>query len=162
MPYKEYAKALISLAKEENKLTEFGDSLKLIRDLLRDNPDFKKLLTSYSISNKEKKEFLEETFKDLDPLFLNFLFVLVDNNRFTDYSEIYSAYKKLLQDENNIMRVVITSSQKLSEERIKDLTKVLSHKYEGKKIIINNKIDETLIGGIKILLICSHCISQVC
>ena len=150
MPYLEYAKAMISLATEENKLNEFGDDFRLINELIKENPDFKKLMISEAVSKKEKKELLDSILEDIDIEFVNFLFVLIDNNRFKDFSDIYHAYKKLLQDENNIMRVVITSPAKLSEKRIESLKKVLSYKYAGKTIIINNKIDESLIGGLKI------------
>ncbi len=150
MPYIEYAKAMFSLGNEEGKLSEFTDDFHLIRDLIKENPDFNKLMVSASVSHKEKKDLIEEVFKDVDLEFKNFLFVLIDNNRFNYFEDIYQAYKKLLQDENNIMRVVITSPAKLSEERLEKLKTALGYKYAGKKIIINNKIDESLIGGIKV------------
>lgn len=55
-----YASALLSLALEENKNTEYRDYLKSINEVLHEDDQFIKLLECYTISKDEKKELIDK------------------------------------------------------------------------------------------------------
>ncbi|MCR5647031.1 MAG: F0F1 ATP synthase subunit delta, partial [Acholeplasmatales bacterium] len=83
----EYAKAIYELALEEKKVDLFWDYF-IVVDKTNDNPDFRKIMASPTIDNKEKKEIVKKVYHALDDTFLNFLYVLIDHNRFNLCDEI--------------------------------------------------------------------------
>jgi F-type H+-transporting ATPase subunit delta len=54
------------------------------------------------------------------------------------------------QQHFNISYFKITSAYKLDRTEINALRKVISSKFNRKNIIVSNKVDPTVIGGIKI------------
>jgi F0F1-type ATP synthase delta subunit len=68
-----------------------------------------------------------------------------------DLSLIISAYKELLNEYVNKLEVNVYSKYPLTEEQRVDVSNKLKNYYQ-KKIILNELVDESLIGGIKIEL----------
>lgn len=145
----EYAKALYELAQENKKEVEFKKYFPYVLEILKDE-DVYKVLTSPFIETNKKKDLIKNAFNVLDEIFLNFLYVLIDNNRFSIIDEIEECYNKHLLDENDIVQVNIVSAQKLNKSQLEHFTKSLEKKYEGKKLEIENIINPDLIGGIQI------------
>ena len=59
-----YAIALLSIAREENKIKEYVDEIQQIIDILNENKELVILLKNYGLSTSEKKETLDVCFKD--------------------------------------------------------------------------------------------------
>ncbi len=147
----EYAKALFNIAKEENKEKEFDYALKVLNGLIGTNSELIPLMTSFMISNDEKKQILKDVLGDIDEFFYNFLFILIDNNRFSLFLDISNSYYKLLDIKNNVLNVIVQSPTSLTKKQLIKIKKAMEMRYPLKNIIIDNRIDESLIGGIKIL-----------
>ena len=95
---------------------------------------------------KDKKNI----YGNFSSLLIDFLFVLIDNNRFGKIKEIYIEYKHLIRYSSNILKVEVRSISELSEEQISVIEKALKHKYSDQTLDIRNIIDEDLIGGFQI------------
>lgn len=147
----EYAKALFLLAKEENKVSEFDAGFKIINGLVKNNNDFIKLMSSYMINKDDKKNILSEVSSKIDELFYNFLCLLIDKNRFALFSAISEAYYELWNLDNDVINILVQSSIELDIKSIEKIKKAMEVIYPSKKIIVDNRIDESLIGGVKIL-----------
>lgn len=63
-------------------------------------------------------------------------------------SLILSQLKKIINKEEGIMTVKITSMKKLSREAKEKLAHLLKKKYSAKNIILEEKLDGKLLGGI--------------
>ncbi|MGE4571867.1 MAG: ATP synthase F1 subunit delta [Candidatus Izemoplasmatales bacterium] len=142
---KQYALALFSLASEKKEIEIIYQELnQLIQGL--DDDSFKFFLNP-KIENKEKHQVIEKVLKN--QLLINFFKALIDNNRFNFVEEILKAYKELLNESQNIGELIVFSNKALSQENkdklIQKFTKVLN-----KKIIINEVIQPSIIGGIRI------------
>lgn len=148
MTLDEYAKTIFELAEAKPNIEE---EFKLLIDAIIENKDAIKIFSSPRITNGEKKKINEEITKGLDRTLVNFLNVLIDNNRFGDILEIYNSFSNLILKKNNIQQVDIISSVKLSDKELNILIEQLETKLTGKKIIINNKIQKSLIGGIQVI-----------
>ncbi len=144
----EYAKSLFELA-NQTSLKELDENLGTICIALDENPDAIKLFTYPNISKKNKKEILNNISFNSNDLLTRFLYVLIDNDRFDLIYEIKDEFHKLVSNDSKVLDVVITSAKLLNNEQLKQIEKLLSSRYEGKKININNIIDENIIGGIK-------------
>ncbi|MFH5881568.1 MAG: ATP synthase F1 subunit delta [Candidatus Izemoplasmataceae bacterium] len=140
----QYSVALFELAIEE----------KIVKELNQVFSDFVESIDEESIqcflhpriSKKEKKAMIE-SFK-LDPLFRDFLYVLIENNRFLMLNDILSGYQKLVEEQHKLMRIIVKSGKALTQEKIEILTQQYEKKYQ-RQVLIENEIDETIVGGLK-------------
>ena len=90
----EYAQAIYDLAKEDNKIDIINECFIVVNKSIEDN-DFMELLSSPKITKEEKKNILTKVYGKLDSLFLDFMYVLIDNNRINRISYIYDYYNIL-------------------------------------------------------------------
>lgn len=146
---KEYAKALWELAIEENKSELFRDYFEIIREIK--NEDFYAILSSPVINKSDKKDIIKNVFKKFDETFVNFLYVLIDYNRFELVDSIGHQYRKHYREFKNIVIVDIYSSKDLNKRQLSELKETLEKKYDGKTIEMKITIDPELIGGLRII-----------
>ena len=145
----EYAQAIYDLAKEENKIDIINECFIVVNKSIEDN-DFMELLSSPKLTKEEKKNILTKVYGKLDSLFLDFMYVLIDNNRFNRISYIYDYYNQLIKIEHNILHIEAYSVKELTKTQIDNLRKTLSSYYNGKTLEIENIVDPKLIGGVRI------------
>ena len=146
----EYAKAIYELALEEKKVDLFWDSF-IVVDKTNDDPDFRKIMASPTIDNKEKKEIVKKVYHALDDTFLNFLYVLIDHNRFNLCDEIGHEYRKLVRLEKNIMFIDVLSAKELTEKQKAKVVNSLTAKYSDKTLQFKYIVKPDLLGGIQII-----------
>ena len=146
-----YAKGLFTAAKELNKTKEFGEELNQIKDLLISMPEVLSALQNPIYPPDLKMGIIEEILKvmKVDPEIERFLKLLVERRRIQYIREIVIMYQELLDEELNIARGEVITAYPLSEEERKELEEVLKN-YLKKEVILESKVDEGIIGGIKI------------
>jgi len=146
-----YAKGLFTAAKELNKTKEFGEELNQIKDLLISMPEVLSALQNPIYPPDIKMEIIEEILKvvKIDPEIQRFLKLLVERRRIQYIREIVTMYQELLDEELNIARGEVITAYPLSEEEKKELEEALKN-YLKKEVILESKVDEGIIGGIKI------------
>ncbi|MFI3251656.1 MAG: ATP synthase F1 subunit delta [bacterium] len=144
----EYAKAFFELSNELKNLEDAKESFDVFNTEF--NGDFKKLLLSPKITKKEKKEVISNCFKSCDSNFVNLLYVVIDNSRVDMLDDIYKDFIKLIDEMNNVMNIDVYSCEELTNEDTTTILEKLEKVYTGKKVVIKNLLDNTLIGGYKI------------
>ncbi len=147
----EYAQALFELAVEEKKTELFLDYLTKIMDVMSNNNEFYKMISSPLIELIEKKKIILNVFDSFDETFKNFLCVLVTNNRFNLIEKINVEYDNLLSDYNSILNVEVISSEKLSKANFNEVKKALEKKYPDKKLKIENTVNPKILYGLQII-----------
>lgn len=151
MVEKEYATALFDLAIVENNLNVFLDEFKLLIEAFRMNPDFLKVLTYPNIDHAKKEESLKEVVSSFSMTFQNFLLVILNHNRFEMIETIYANYENLVFEASHIKKIKVMTAEKLNEKQINNLQEALKTYYNGYNLEMSIEIDETLLGGIKVL-----------
>ena len=147
---KEYANALFSFAVESKEIELIQNNLNVLVNAIENNLDFMKILNSKTIELDVKKEVINKVINSDKNYFLHFLYVLIDNGRFDQIASISLAYDELVLDYFKKMVVdVYTKYQLTNEQKIK-LADRLKAKF-NRTIIINEHIDSTLLGGVKIV-----------
>src|SRR6059058_2892768 len=76
-----YSEALFGAAKQEGKLDLIKEQLGSLADALEENRELSVFFFSPYFSSREKKEGVERVLEGADPIFVNFLKVLIDNHR---------------------------------------------------------------------------------
>ena len=148
---KNYALALIDNMNNKNLNTkEFLDELELINNTIKNSNDLFSVLVNPTITNEIKYEILEAIFQNKISIDnLNFLKILVENERIKDFSQIYYEFKFILNVKNNIQPVNIISAIELSNEQKSKIIEKLSNKLK-KNILPDWTIDRSIIAGIVI------------
>ncbi len=143
-----YATSLLEIGQEKNVLSQLGEELGFVSDVLAEDGDFYKYLTSPGFSIESKKGFIEKVFSgNLSDNTVNFLNVLIDNGRQSAIPDIFQAFNDLTDEENNRMRVEVVSTSKLDAATLDKIKNALSKKY-NKEVILSESIDEDILGGI--------------
>lgn len=144
-----YALALFNLAKEEKKLIKYKNQAIEIIEALEANPKAIHVFNSKVTDIEERKALVKKAFGKLDKTLINFLYVLTERSKFNLTVSILRKLIKLINENKNINEGVVYSINKLSPKQIKDI-EVKTSKMLGAKVVLTNKLDANLIGGIKV------------
>ncbi len=145
-----YAAALMDLALETKKIDHFLEVSNIIVDLFKQEPDYIKLMMNADITKEERKNILAKPFqKVIDSLILNALFLLIDREAFCYVRRIFKSLRKLINISYDVQYGNIYSTQPLTRKQITKIETKLSKKF-GYHIELVNKIDPSLLGGVRI------------
>ena len=99
-----------------------------------------------------KKNSLREVFAEqVHEYVLNFLMLLTEKRRIGAFAEIVQAYKEYYYLDQGICEVTATTAGQMESAQ----QQALKEKMEavtGKKILLTNMVDESIVGGIKVRL----------
>ena len=142
-----YAESLFDLAKEENKVTQYLDDIKLVGEVLDSDPQIVQFFNHVLIENDKKIQLLDQSFKgNVDQYVLNFLKLLVQSRRIRYIDDIVKSYIKLSNQYLGIEEGMIYTPYELTDQQIQDIEKAISQK-ENKKVTLKVSIDPSLLGG---------------
>ena len=145
-----YGESLYELAKEENLTKLIGDQLAVLQLSFRQEPDFIRLLSSPNLTKAERCQILDDSFRGkVHSYLLNFLKILTEKGYMRYFSDCCDAYTEHYDQDNGILRVDAVSAVELSAEQKDKLTAKLS-RITGKEIVLRNRIDPAVLGGIRL------------
>lgn len=148
----QYAQALFELAKENQQIDEYASDLEVAKQLLIDDKKNNQTLHHPSVSIQSRKEIIEQAFQSyVTPTFLNFLKVLVDNQRLNELGDIVDAYHHLQDEQNKVCHATAYVRYPLEQQEQHKIIQKLEQQF-GKKVTLSTVIDESIIGGIKIVV----------
>ncbi|MEG0180405.1 MAG: F0F1 ATP synthase subunit delta [Peptostreptococcaceae bacterium] len=147
-----YAEALFQLSEEENITKEIYSELHDVVDTVKNNKDLENVLKSPLVSKDEKKELIEKIFSNkINNNLKNFLKILIEKGRITSLKAIELTFKQLLNDKHNIIEGTVLSAIPMEKTKVKELEEKLSKKY-NKNVTLENKVDESILGGVLVRL----------
>lgn len=146
-----YGEALYSLAVETNKISQIQNEIKLIKEVIADNKEFIKLISSPFLSIAERSEKIEEIFKSFDQQIISFLCVIIRNNRADLLFDIFDAFNSCCNEHFNVKEGLLISSHGLNKDIINKIENKIAT-LEGCKVSLKLKIDPQLIGGFKVVI----------
>ncbi|WP_455542825.1 F0F1 ATP synthase subunit delta [Intestinibacter sp.] len=147
-----YAEALFQIGEEDNKTDNLYNELKEVSSLMTTNNDLNNVMKSPLVSKNEKIQLIDTLFAGkIDNDLKNFLKVLIEKGRISSIKAIEATYKELLNDKNNIIEGYVISAVSMDDEKIKELEKELSKKY-NKNVTLTNKVDKSILGGVLVRL----------
>jgi len=141
-----YAKAVLSLASDQNAEASVNQDMMLISKTIADNEDLETLLKSAVIKAELKKETLNKIFPKLNTISSNLFNILVSNKRIYILGDITTKYSILFDElKGKEKAIVITAIPMTNTLEAKVLSKV--KELTNKSVELENIVDETIIGG---------------
>jgi F-type H+-transporting ATPase subunit delta len=145
----EYGKALFLLAKEEGLCDKIKTEAEAIGILLSENPKYITLLDTPALPTEEKNLLLDKAFGGFHEYLLNFMKILTSKRAMYLFSRAISAYKDAYEEDNNILNAYAVTAVPLSKQQLDALCAKLC-KITGKNVLLQNRVDTTLVGGIRL------------
>lgn len=141
---KPYAKAIFSLALQDNQLDAWQQELNELA-LIATECDNIGLLDNPQIKSSQLIDLLTTNTKK-SPALLNFLMLLVKNKKLGLLAAIATHYQQLILTHNKTLEVKITSAHELTTAQKERILAALEKRYQ-QKILLHYDIDSKLIGG---------------
>ena len=141
-----YAKAVLSLANEQNSASKLNDDMKSVVNAVAESKDLSDMLQSPVIHSKVKKATLLEVFPNMNKLSVKLIDLLVENKRI-DIIDVVAQKINMLFDESQGTQIAkVTTAIPLTKElEAKVLTKV--KELTGNDAEVQNTVDESILGG---------------
>ncbi len=147
-----YARALLSIAIDEKKVLEYKNAMNELADYFSNNLDVDEYLKSYFVTEKEKYDVIDKITNHFALANLSsFIKLLVKKHRFDNFRYIEKEFNKLANEELGIHSGILYSTIPLSKKEINSIEEAISLK-EKHEVELVNKIDEKLIGGVKVCI----------
>jgi F-type H+-transporting ATPase subunit delta len=147
-----YAGALLASAKEAGVLAGVAESYASLLDLHLGATDLRVFLDSPQVRTEEKKELLKNVFGGrIEPLLLNFVYLLIDKNRIENFRDIGEEFGRLVEQEDGVMRAKVTTAVALPAD-LEDALKAKLSSLTGKTMILEKRVDPAVIGGVKVIM----------
>ena len=148
-----YASALFSLCESKEEKQAYAETLKTLSELIREDKRVLIFLSSPDFSEKEKMGVLEKSLQNQKelPHLIPFLATVISHHRMYLFSSIVEAFVSLVNDELGILEGYVYSSAKLASSQIESLQNGF-YKKLGKKVVLKNILDPSLLGGVRVAL----------
>ncbi len=143
-----YGKALLEAADGAGVLDDVAEEVSFFSGLLAEDAELELFIENPSIESSQKSAVFEKTFRGkATDTFLNFLLLLVDKGREAELKGILSAFGVFHDEHIGLVRVEVVSAESFEDENVEKLAAAISGSL-GKEVVVNNKVDPELIGGI--------------
>ena len=144
-----YGQALLSLANDEKCASIYGQQLSDLLTVFDD--DALMAFRSVEFSKDDQKTVVSSVCSSFKENIVNFLMVLIDNQRMAYLPLIVQVYHQLLDEQCGILRGECLSARSLGESQLQQLNAAFSQQLH-KTVILTNTLDDSLIAGFKIVL----------
>lgn len=142
-----YARAIITLAEEKNKLETVAADFERLRSLVKSSNDLELFILNPTIGKAKKRETFSELFSSLvDELTMRFLLLLVSKGREPILLEIIDEYNAMVDEKTGIVRAEVYSFIEMNKKQAQQLQKQLEG-FTGKTVSITYSLDRNLKGG---------------
>jgi F-type H+-transporting ATPase subunit delta len=142
-----YARSLFEVAQEQNKLDTIREELGQFADALEGNRELQVFFFSPYFSTIEKKDGLDRTVSDADPILVNFLKLLIENHRMPVIFRVRRVVDGLWRVENKLLPVTVTSAVELDQATVSQIGDRISEQT-GRRVELSAIVEPDILGGL--------------
>jgi ATP synthase F1 delta subunit len=142
-----YGRSLFEAAQDQDKLDVVREQLGQFADALSEDRELQVFFFSPYFATQEKADGLHRAVDGAEPIFMNFLELLLENHRMPVLFRIRREYDRLWEDFNKRLPVAVTSAVQLSEETVKHIGDRIAEQT-GRKIDLSSTVEPDILGGI--------------
>lgn len=148
-----YATALYRASVEDSSVEKSYQALTKVNDLIETDAKVNQFLNNPALSSDDRKVVIDTIASSLklDKTVTNFLTVLSDNNRLSEFKSIYTKFGQLNDAEQGIVEATITSAKPLDSKILKRLQTAITKSSfvgDGKTLKVANEVNPEILGGL--------------
>jgi F-type H+-transporting ATPase subunit delta len=143
-----YAEALLTLARKNGEQEEWGALIDAISVGMREDHTLRTFLESPKLSASRKIELLKKALgKKVPPVFLRFLETVIMKRRQMLIPEIASEYRSLIDESEDRVHINVTVAREPAEPEKDAMVKQLSRLF-GKRVVPHISLNPAILGGV--------------
>jgi F-type H+-transporting ATPase subunit delta len=142
-----YARSLFEVAKEQDKLDVVREQLGQFADALDADRDLQVFFFSPYFSTVEKQDGLDRAVSDAEPIFVNFLKLLIENHRSPVIFRVRRVVDELWQEENKLLPVQVTSAVELDQATVRQIGDRIAEQT-GRRVELSASVEPDILGGL--------------
>jgi len=144
-----YARALFSLASEENRVTAVRDELRRLGTALETSSELRAVLLEPLRPAAERRRVLEGVAEKLgaSSLLQRFYSYLIDQRRLVAFAEVEAEFARLADEAAGRAKARVRTAQPLTAEQQARLGRALAARA-GRAVELEIEVDPTLVGGL--------------
>lgn len=147
---KKYAKALYDVALDKDMLEAIYEEFATIDQAVESYVDALRDLDEDPAKDvHQRRRFVTNVFKDVNDYIENMLYILADNRHLSYVADVFKVFQSLYNEHHNQDFAEIESVYQLSEEEIERLSEVIKQQTNLDHLIVTNRVNPSLIGGIR-------------
>ena len=146
-----YGMALFSIAEDRKQIDSLQLEAKELRKVLFENRDFITLLGNSFLTFGEREQVIDKTISAFDKDIVSLIKVLIKNNRANQILDVLDAFNSYCNNARGVEEGLVYSVVPLDEQTLLKLQKKISQ-LEKVEVELINKIDPSLIGGLKVVI----------
>lgn len=148
---KTYGDALFELAIEENRVDELFDEIQQLKNILKENDEFGRLMEHPKIIKEEKLTVLNNVFKGkISDELLGFMTIVISKDRYHEMDDILEYFIMEVKKYKGIGVATVTTAVALRDEQRAKIERRLLDTTNYKSMEMHYKQDAALIGGMVI------------
>lgn len=147
---KRYALALFELAQKNGQTGPIQEDLLELKKVFLTNKELGQLLDSPRLKAAKKKELLADLFKGANQLILNTLFLMLDKKRMNEVVNLVNEFTAYSNDAAGIAEAKVYSTRPLTADESQAISTAFAQKIGKQALRIENIIDPSLLGGIRL------------
>ncbi len=142
-----YAEALYTAAREREELEDVLSELKEFNGALDEVEELREFFFSSQITEREKRQALDNLTEDMTTSTSNFLKVLSDNGRNEIFPDVLRRYEVLVEEHFDRVEVEVITAVELSEEMEGRVKERLGKILDGKEVVLETSVNPNIMGG---------------
>lgn len=143
-----YAEALLTLARRSEEQEEWGAIIDAISVGMREDPTLRTFLESPKLSAARKIQIMEKALgRGVPKLFMRFLETVIMKRRQMLIPEIASEYRNLIDQAEDRVHVNVTVAREPAEPEKDALVRQLSRLF-GKRVVPHISLNPAILGGV--------------
>ena len=144
-----YARALVDVTAAKGEMKEVFTEISAFQTLVSTHAELREVVVNPTIPQNQKEVLLVTltTRMKLRPTTVNFLSLLLRNQRLAYLGEIVEALRREIDIRTNVVAADVTTAGALAEAQKVTIEKRLQQ-VTGKAVRVNYTVDPTIIGGV--------------
>lgn len=147
---KRYAVALFELANEKELLTGLEIDARNLREVLLEVKGLKDIFTSPKFSKIKRNEIVDEMFTDFSVEVRNAMKLMVERNHFAEVVSMLEFFVEMANEANSVYDCTVISAKALTSDEEQAISQAFAKKVGVKELNIQNTVDASIIGGLKV------------
>ncbi|MGH2316932.1 F0F1 ATP synthase subunit delta [Planococcus sp. SE5232] len=145
-----YALALFEVAQKHESSLDVEQDLREVKKVFEMTPELYNLIVSPKLSADKRTNLINEVFREANPLVVNTLQLMAERKRLDEVGSMADAFVALSNNAQGIEDAKVYSTRPLTEEERASISSVFAKKIGKQSLRIENIIDPSLIGGLRL------------